>query len=332
MSNTSLEELEIEELSERLMLKLSPKVVREENFEENAVSAMIIDDECGRDKIDVGVLASSSRGRDPEHRKESEGLVCFEPTSQGQSLRRCKLDSELATRSGSGCSDYFEKLRLSRSNSLPPQSKDSCKGLNLFKSRSKQTSGDCVRGEGEYDYLDKLSRELNLSSYSTGLKRMSFENTQEFIRLIFNLIIVFITLYIIFGIIFVIRNDIESKIQISITNILDEMNTCSKHYVDNKCQPEHRVPAMESKCTEWEKCMSQNPTIIARKSIFTAQIIGEIINTFFDQISFKSALFIFGFIIALIIGNYFVISSAFNFNKSIPHAKSSLELSCNKNN
>lgn len=326
MSNTALEELEIEELSEKLMLKLTPKAMSEESFEENVASAMIIDDEYGKNSTDTGLLISGRRA-DQENRKGNQGLACLESTGQGQSLSKGKSDSDLV--SSSGCINYFEKLQLSRSNSLPPKNKGSySRGLNLFKGRrNKHVDENYAREKCEYESLDKLSREHNWSSYATSLKRMNLENTQEFVRLIFNLIIVFITLYIIFGIIFVIRNDIESKIQISITNILDEMSICSKHYIDNKCQPEHRVPAMESKCTEWERCMSQNPTIIARKSIFTAQIIGEIINTFFDQISFKSAMFIFGFIIALIIGNYFVISSAFNFNKNIPHTKNSLELS-----
>lgn len=46
--------------------------------------------------------------------------------------------------------------------------------------------------------------------------------------------------------------------------IISENNACTKHYVDNKCEPHSRVPAMQVQCTEWEKCMQRNPTDIAR--------------------------------------------------------------------
>ncbi|KAH8583166.1 Nucleus export BRL1 [Cryptosporidium sp. chipmunk genotype I] len=327
MSNTILEELEIEELSQKLMLKLNPKVL-EERFEEETINAMNIDENC--DKFTNGSLLAFDNKKNSENRKEIDDLKSFESVDRNpnQKLSNVKLMSNLTIGYKDNNDKYniLSQAQLNRSNSLPPRNNDYCKGLNLFKKReNKAISGDYNRNRFNYDSYNQFSHELNQSSYTNSSKKLNIENTHELIQLIFNIIMVFITLYIIFGIIFVIKNDIESKIQISITEILDEMNICSKHYVDNKCHPEQRVPAMESKCTEWERCMSQNPTIIARKSIFTAQIIGEIINTFFDQISFKSALLIFGFIIALIIGNYCVISSAFCSNRNATHTRNSLE-------
>ncbi|KAK9172905.1 Di-sulfide bridge nucleocytoplasmic transport domain protein [Cryptosporidium meleagridis] len=328
MSNTALEELEIEELSKKLMLKLSPKILKEEKFEEDMINSMIID-ESSNNLFDDNFLTFDNK-KNSEYIKTTDFTSSFKPIDQ-------KLDKENNSKQkpnltinykyiDNNCNEINQTL-LNRSNSLPPRNNNNfCKGLNLLKKREiKATNNDLNSEKLNYNSSNQLSHGLNQKSYINSSKRMNIENTHEFIRLIFNIIIVFITLYIIFGIIFVIKNDIESKIQISITNILDEMNICSKHYVDNKCHPEQRVPAMESKCTEWERCMSQNPTIIARKSIFTAQIIGEIINTFLDQISFKSALFIFGFIIALIIGNYFVLSSKFCFNRNVNHTRNSLE-------
>ncbi|TRY52226.1 Brl1/Brr6 domain containing protein [Cryptosporidium tyzzeri] len=329
MSNTVLEELEIEELSQKLMLKLSPKILKEEKFDEDMINAMIID-ESSNGLVDNNFLTFDNK-KNSEHIKTTDFINSFKPIDQrlNKEENNDKLKPNLTINYkyiDNNCNKINQTLS-NRSNSLPPRNNNYyCKGLNLLKKREiKAINNDFNSEKFNYNSFNQLSHGLNQNSYINSLKRMNIDNTHEFIRLIFNIIIVFITLYIIFGIIFVIKNDIESKIQISITNILDEMNLCSKHYVDNKCHPEQRVPAMESKCTEWERCMSQNPTIIARKSIFTAQIIGEIINTFLDQISFKSALFIFGFIIALIIGNYFVLSSTFCFNRNINHTRNSLE-------
>lgn len=314
MSNTILEELEIEELSQKLMLNLSPRILKEEKIEEDIVNAMIIDDD-NNDYINNNFMSFGSK-KNSDHKERNYDFNHNEPLCKNLNRKISKDNNN---------NNLSTQVQLNRSSSLPP-SNNYFKGLNLFKKREiKTVNKDYNKEKYNYNYLNQFPHDLNRNSHNNFSKKMNIENTQEFIRLIFNIIIIFVTLYIIFGIIFIIKNDIESKIQISITNILDEMNICSKHYVDNKCQPEQRVPAMELKCTEWERCMSQNPTIIARKSIFTAQIIGEIINTFFDQISFKSASFIFGFIIALIIGNYFVISSAFNFNKNFIHNKNSLD-------
>ncbi|KAJ1607815.1 hypothetical protein OJ253_2163 [Cryptosporidium canis] len=331
MSNTTLEELEIEELTEKLMLKLGPKIEGNESLNKNMMSAMIIDD-C-ESYSNTNILNFNCES-DQNYNEVTKNPNDFDQSFQNStsSLDKRKLKPDQLNRYNNN--HIINQIQFNRSSSLPPLNKNNNnKGLNLLKNKNRTKDTNYNSEQYMHSSFSLPSQELNRNVYTSTLKKMNTANTEEFIRLIFNIIIVFITLYIIFGIIFVIKNDIESKIQISITNILDEMSLCSKHYVENKCQPEYRVPAMESKCTEWERCMSQNPTIIARKSIFTAQIIGEIINTFFDQISLKSALFIFGFIIALIVGNYFVISSTFNFNKSVSHTGNSLELlSSAKNN
>ncbi|KAK6589670.1 hypothetical protein RS030_1128 [Cryptosporidium xiaoi] len=237
-----------------------------------------------------------------------------------------------------------------RSNSLPPAKNSRLcsnvgykgEGLNLINKCSRRlnsrTRRDEYRNNKETennkitDETENKTNKNNLGYKMYSISAIDIVNsTEAYTKLFVNIILVFTTLYIIFGVIFVIKNDIESKIQISTTNIIEEMSLCSKQYIDNKCQPDLRVPAMESKCNEWERCMSQNPTIIARKSIFTAQIIGEILNTFFDQISFKSALFIFGFIIALIVGNFFIIEASLsgaNKNKKAGNNSNNNENSC----
>ncbi len=49
--------------------------------------------------------------------------------------------------------------------------------------------------------------------------------------------------------------------------ILVENEQCRKHYMENRCAPETRVPAMHVPCTDWEKCMVRDPEAIARYSL-----------------------------------------------------------------
>mgnify|MGYP000222772140 CR=1 FL=1 len=66
-----------------------------------------------------------------------------------------------------------------------------------------------------------------------------------------------------------------------------EISHCSRQYVDNRCSPEMRVPAMEKACMEWETCMSRDPAATSRSRLF-AETIAEILNGFFGAISTKT--------------------------------------------
>lgn len=57
--------------------------------------------------------------------------------------------------------------------------------------------------------------------------------------------------------------DISSKLKLFL-EILLENEICARNYVDNKCAPDTRVPAMVSQCLQWEKCMHRDPDSIAR--------------------------------------------------------------------
>ncbi|KAH8741999.1 hypothetical protein FG386_002374 [Cryptosporidium ryanae] len=299
------------------------------------------------EKLMLNYLSISGEGRGSTNRRRL--VPCVFPLFESNEVRDMVVDEDRSHEPYSN-KFYIEKSEKindtggfrnkfsypNRSSSLPPVKgsrmgsniRYNGEGLNLLNNCGKKrvNSGtltnkcgnnmrfECNRApNGCENRVRKSNMGHKIHSSATDI----VNSTEAYTKLFVNIILVLTTLYIVFGVIFVIKNDIESKIQISTTNIIEEMNLCSKQYVDNKCQPDLRVPAMESKCNEWERCMSQNPTIIARKSIFTAQIIGEILNTFFDQISFKSALFIFGFIIALLIGNFFVIKTSIGeVNKS----------------
>ena len=69
--------------------------------------------------------------------------------------------------------------------------------------------------------------------------------------------------------------------------ILQEMAVCSKEYLENRCAPNTRVPAMEKACLAWEKCMNRDPNVVGRARV-SAETFAEIINSFIEPISYKT--------------------------------------------
>ncbi|PVV05195.1 hypothetical protein BB560_000290 [Smittium megazygosporum] len=123
--------------------------------------------------------------------------------------------------------------------------------------------------------------------------------------LFFNMCIASIFLVILIQIIHTIYGDIDKK-------YMERSQVCAKNYIDNRCDPSTRVPAMESKCLEWQICKNMDPSRIGRGRIF-AETFAEIINGFIELISWKAMLFFF----MLLFGTIYFSNVAFsNFRKS----------------
>lgn len=45
---------------------------------------------------------------------------------------------------------------------------------------------------------------------------------------------------------------------------MKEIAVCSRHYMDNRCDPATRIPAMQETCSMWERCMRRDPSVVAR--------------------------------------------------------------------
>lgn len=69
--------------------------------------------------------------------------------------------------------------------------------------------------------------------------------------------------------------------------ILQEISQCSRDYIENRCAPDMRVPAMEMRCIAWEKCMNRDPSQVGRARV-SAETFAEIINSFIEPISYKT--------------------------------------------
>ncbi|KAL9010119.1 MAG: hypothetical protein Q9180_009329, partial [Flavoplaca navasiana] len=81
-------------------------------------------------------------------------------------------------------------------------------------------------------------------------------------QFILNFFLVAVVIYMIYAFWSTIRSDVNEKSKEAAAEILVEMAMCARDYKDNKCdRPEARVPAMESICNSWEKCMQRDPTM-----------------------------------------------------------------------
>jgi hypothetical protein len=106
-------------------------------------------------------------------------------------------------------------------------------------------------------------------------------------QLLLNLFFIFSVMYIAYSFWATIRRDVDEKASEAIAAALAEMAICAKDYNANRCDHSMRVPAMETVCNAWEKCMTRDPKIVGRARV-SAHTFAEIFNSFVEPISYKA--------------------------------------------
>ncbi|BFZ57241.1 hypothetical protein PYCC9005_004292 [Savitreella phatthalungensis] len=118
-----------------------------------------------------------------------------------------------------------------------------------------------------------------------------------YLQLGFNLFVLGVVLYFVVVFIQTIQADVNKKVEEYSAEILAEISQCSKEYLENRCSPDQRVPAMQLACQAWERCMERDPGTIGRARV-SAETFAEIVNSFIEPISYKTmafcALLLFG--------------------------------------
>ncbi|KAL4940171.1 hypothetical protein BDV06DRAFT_24692 [Aspergillus oleicola] len=109
-------------------------------------------------------------------------------------------------------------------------------------------------------------------------------------QLVVNLSLFSLAVYVVFGFVSAIRSEFDQAAEEVSDTILAEMATCAKSYVDNKCGGGDRLPALETVCENWERCMNRDPAKVGRAKV-SAQTMAIIINSFIDPISWKAIAF-----------------------------------------
>lgn len=106
-------------------------------------------------------------------------------------------------------------------------------------------------------------------------------------QLAVNLALFLVAAYMIFWFMSAVRTEFDHAAEAKSEAILNEMSVCTKNYVDNKCSGKARVPALETVCENWERCMNRDPHRVGRAKL-SAHTMAEIINSFIDPISWKA--------------------------------------------
>ncbi len=106
-------------------------------------------------------------------------------------------------------------------------------------------------------------------------------------QLVVNLSLFSLAVYVVFGFVSAIRAEFDQAAEEVSDTILAEMAVCAKSYVDNRCAGGDRLPALETVCENWERCMNRDPAKVGRAKV-SAQTMAIIINSFIDPISWKA--------------------------------------------
>lgn len=94
-------------------------------------------------------------------------------------------------------------------------------------------------------------------------------------------------LFISFLFVYTLYTDIQARLASLTVELRAEILQCAKAYVDNRCEPATRIPAMERKCSGWEECMGREVLIVGKTRV-VAETLAEVVNGFVDVISLKT--------------------------------------------
>ena len=144
-------------------------------------------------------------------------------------------------------------------------------------------------GEGSQQNL-KTTRQMGfIPSVLTFIDaHPSLPNTLSYyVQFLLNFFLALCVMYVLYGIFSTISNDITERAMMESSDILAEMTVCAREFKENKCERDSRVPAMETVCNNWERCMQRDPYKVGRSRL-SAGMFAEIVNSFIEPISLKA--------------------------------------------
>lgn len=111
--------------------------------------------------------------------------------------------------------------------------------------------------------------------------------------------------YILTTIVQAIRLDIGHRIATYTSNILVDIASCERQYVENNCQPDVVVPALEKQCNAWLKCMNQDPfNGGGHRLVVSAETIAMLVNLFVETLGWKFWLVVSMFTVVVFACNF----------------------------
>ena len=153
-------------------------------------------------------------------------------------------------------------------------------------SDSDEQSSDSVRTEKKAPAVQDMGFVPSVFTFIDA--HPSLPNTLSFyVQFLLNCFFAFCMMYVFYGIYSTIINDINERAMVESSAIFAEMAACAHEFKENRCDRNTRVPAMESVCNNWEKCMQRDPLKVGRSKL-TAGMLAEIFNGFIEPISLKA--------------------------------------------
>ena len=108
-----------------------------------------------------------------------------------------------------------------------------------------------------------------------------------YVQFLLNFFLTLCVMYVLYGVFSTISNDITERAMMESSEILGEMAVCAREFKENRCERDSRVPAMETVCNNWERCMQRDPYKVGRSRL-SAGMFAEIVNSFIEPISMKA--------------------------------------------
>ena len=114
----------------------------------------------------------------------------------------------------------------------------------------------------------------------------------QWAQLFFNLFLILCCGYLVYCLWSAVQGDIDKRAGEVAADVMADIAVCATHYRANNCDPKSRMPALETACSGWEKCMKQDAKKIGRAKV-SASVFAEIYNSFIEPISWKAMIFTF---------------------------------------
>jgi hypothetical protein len=125
----------------------------------------------------------------------------------------------------------------------------------------------------------------------------------RYLQVLTNFLLLTFFLWVLYSFYATIRADVDRASDEAVSEILSEMSTCSKSYIENNCSPDQRLPALESLCSNWELCMNRDPQAV-RRAALSAHTFASILNSFVEAISLKTMLFsVMVVVVSIVVSN-----------------------------
>ncbi|TVY43750.1 Nucleus export protein [Lachnellula subtilissima] len=108
-----------------------------------------------------------------------------------------------------------------------------------------------------------------ISEFLNGIEsRPNLPNLLSFYtQLGFNLFLLGLTVFGIYTFWTAVRADVDNAAGEARAEVMAEIGKCARDYVDNRCGPDMRLPALENVCNAWALCMNRDPNSVGRAKV-----------------------------------------------------------------